>query len=168
MYRIKIILTAIAVILLTGSLEAQPDFGSATVKNLHGAMVPFSSLAVKDSVILICFWACSSEASIDELNAINANYERWKLDLHFKMMAICVDEGKSANRVRPTVNMNGWTFEVYTDINGDLQKMLNSNNLPQSMILKNGRVFYRQTGYQPGTENYLYEKIRSISKGLEP
>jgi hypothetical protein len=67
--------------------------------------------------------------------------------------------------VRPTVNMNGWTFDVYTDLNGDLQKALNSNNLPQSVIIKKDKVLYLQSGYQRGSEIYLFEKLREFSAG---
>jgi cytochrome c biogenesis protein CcmG/thiol:disulfide interchange protein DsbE len=148
---------------LAHTLSAQPDLPSSLLKTLRGATVSFASLTKTDSMILVCFWACTSDASIDELNAINANYEKWKSDLHFKLMAVSVDEGKNANRVRPTVNLNGWTFDVYTDINGDLQKALNSNNLPQSMIIKKGKVLYLQSGYQRGSENYLLQKLREFS-----
>jgi cytochrome c biogenesis protein CcmG/thiol:disulfide interchange protein DsbE len=146
-------------------LSAQNDLSSSMLKTLKGATASFASLTKTDSMILVCFWASTSDASIDELNAINANYEKWKSDLHFKLMAVSVDEGKNANRVRPTVNMNGWTFDVYTDINGDLQKALNSNNLPQSVIIKKDKVLYLQSGYQRGSEIYLFEKLREFSAG---
>jgi hypothetical protein len=74
-------------------------------------------------------------------------------------MAVSIDEGKIANRVRPTAIQNGWTFNVFIDINGDLRKALNSSNLPQSFIIKNGKVVYQQSGYDAGTENYLFQKI---------
>jgi hypothetical protein len=157
---------AIFPLLFAGMVDAQSDLSTAMLKPLRGNLVTFSSVTQKDSVVLVCFWASTSDISVDELNAINANYEKWKSSIHFKMLAVSVDEGKSVSRVRPTVNMNGWVFDVYTDINGDLQKALNSNNLPQSMIIKNGKVLYRQSGFQKGTENYLFQKIIAISEGV--
>jgi hypothetical protein len=97
------------------------------------------------------------------LNAINTKYDSWKQDVKFKMMAVSVDEGKLINRVRPTAIMNGWTFEVYDDLNGDLRKALNSNNFPQSFVIKSGRVVYQQSGYEAGTENYLFQKLAAAS-----
>jgi hypothetical protein len=167
MLRIKKAGLSMLLIFLVAVLAAQSDGSTVMLKTLRGSTLSFSALTQKDSLILICFFACTSDVSINELNAINNNYEKWKSEIHFKMMAVSVDQGKSASRVRPTVNMNGWTFEVYTDINGDLQKTLNSNNLPQSMIIKNGRVIYQQSGYQPGTENYLFQRIKAISEGKE-
>lgn len=130
---------------------------------MRGAVAPLSSFAQKDSLILICFWSINSDESINELNAINSQYDNWKEAIKFKLMAVSIDEGKIATRVRPTVIGNGWTFNVFIDINGDLRKALNSSNLPQSFVIKNGKVVYQQSGYDAGTENYLFQKIVQFS-----
>jgi len=78
-------------------------------------------------------------------------------------MAVSIDDGKVANRVRPTALGNGWTFSIFIDINGDLRKALGSSNLPQSFVVKNGKVVYQQSGYESGTENYLFQKIIQFS-----
>jgi hypothetical protein len=145
--------------------KSQPAWSSAMLKPMRGAVAPFSSFTQKDSVILICFWSVNSDETINELNAINARYENWKETLKFKFMAVSIDEGKVANRVRPNVIGNGWTFEAYVDINGDLRKALNSNNLPQAFVIKNGKVVYQQSGYESGTENYLFQKVSQFVNG---
>ena len=61
--------------------------------------------------------------------------------------------------------MNGWMFEVYSDPEGELRKALNSKNLPQAMIIKGDKVIYQQSGFEPGTEKYLFQKIQAISEG---
>lgn len=139
--------------------QAQSAVSSAMLKPMRGAVASFSSFTQKDSVVLICFWSVNSDETINELNAINAHFDGWKENAKFKFMAVSIDEGKIANRVRPTVNGNSWTFDAYVDINGDLRKALNSNNLPQSFILKNGKIVYQQSGYEAGTENYLFQKV---------
>ena len=146
-------------------LRAQNAAGDAQIKNLHGKMVSFSSVTQKDSLVLVCFWSAASEASVAELNAINTKYESWKESGLFRFMAVSVDEGKAANKIRPMVNENGWLFDVYADINGDLRKALKSNNLPQSMIIRRGKVIYEQSGYETGSENYLFQKIQTIAAG---
>jgi cytochrome c biogenesis protein CcmG/thiol:disulfide interchange protein DsbE len=145
--------------------RAQSSLASAQLKTLRGTIVSFSSATQKDSLVLVCFWATTSDVSITELNAINSKYEKWKGSLSFKLMAVAVDEGKDANRVRGMVNMNEWKFDVYTDIKGDLRSALNSNNLPQAMIIKNNKVIYQQSGYEAGTEDYLFQKMRTIAQG---
>jgi hypothetical protein len=60
--------------------------------------------------------------------------------------------------------MNGWTFEVYSDLYGDLRKSLNSNNFPQSMIVYKHEVIYQQSGWTEGSENYLIQRLLSIKR----
>ncbi len=155
---------AVPVLLVFSGLRlvAQPTLASVELRTLRGATEKFAALTAKDSIVLVCFWSTGSERSIDELNAINAQYEKWKQTAVFKMMAICEDEGRDVGRVRPLVNVNGWVFDVYIDMNGDLRRALQSANLPQSMILVNGQTVYEQSGFEQGSENYLINAIRNI------
>ena len=146
------------------SATAQESLQDAKIKSLQGKIAPFSVFAKKDSLFLICFWSLSSEESITELNSINANLEHWQSLLPFRFMAVSVDEGKLANRLRPVYNQNSWTFEAYSDLYGDLRKVLHSNNLPQSMIVYKNEIIYEQSGWTNGTENYLIQKLLSMKR----
>ncbi len=155
-------LLVVILVLLGHNVNAQQSFDSVMLRSLKANTVSFSSLVKNDTVILICFWNSQSEAGINELNAIQKNYSRWQSLASFKLLAISTDEGKDMSKVRPITNMNGWLFEVYIDFNGDLRKALKVTNIPESLILKGREIIYRQSGYQPGTENYLLDKIRTI------
>jgi hypothetical protein len=149
-------------VLFSISASAQESFQDAKIKSLQGKIAPFSAFAKKDSLFLICFWSMSSDESITELNSINTNLEHWQSLLPFRFMAVSVDEGKLANRLRPVYNQNSWTFEAYSDLYGDLRKALHSNNLPQSMIVYKNEIVYQQSGWTNGTENYLIQKLLSM------
>jgi hypothetical protein len=112
--------------------------------------------------ILVCFWSLNSEESISELNYINANLQNWQSAKPFRFMAVSIDEGKTANRMRPVYNMNGWTFDTYVDLYGDLRRSLHSNNLPQSYILYKNVKIYEQSGWTEGSENYLFHRLTAI------
>jgi hypothetical protein len=144
--------------------SAQESLQDAKIKSLQGKIAPFSVFAKKDSLFLICFWSLSSDESITELNSINANLEHWQSLLPFRFMAVSVDEGKLANRLRPVYNQNSWTFEAYSDLYEDLRKALHSNNLPQSMIVYKNEIIYEQSGWTSGTENYLIQKLLSMKR----
>jgi hypothetical protein len=148
-------------------LRAQNEVSSATLKNMRGKIVSFGSVTQKDSLVLVCFWATNSELSINQLNAINAVYGKWKEAGGFRLMVVSVDEGKAANKIKPMVYANEWTFDVYLDINGELRNALKSNNLPQSMIIQRNKVIYEQSGYEPGSENYLFHKMQTIAAGKQ-
>jgi hypothetical protein len=149
-------------VLFSLSASAQELLQEAKLKSLQGKIAPFSVFAKKDSLFLICFWSMSSDESITELNSINASLEHWQSLLAFRFMAVSVDEGKLANRLRPVYNQNSWTFEAYSDLYGDLRKALHSNNLPQSMIVYKNEIVYEQSGWTAGTENYLIQKLLSM------
>lgn len=151
-----------SLVLFSLGASAQGSIQDAKIKSLQGKIEPFSVFAKKDSLFLICFWSVSSDESITELNSINANLEHWQSLLPFRFMAVSVDEGKLANRLRPVYNQNSWTFEAYSDLYGDLRKALHSNNLPQSMIVYKNEIIYEQSGWTGGTENYLFQKLLSM------
>jgi hypothetical protein len=151
-----------SLILLSLYANAQDSLLQARLKSLQGKIASFSTFAKKDSLFLICFWATTSDESITELNSINANLEKWQNIRPFRFMAVSIDEGKTANKIRSTYNMNEWTFEVYSDLYGDLRRALHSNNLPQSMIVYRNDIIYEQSGWTPGTENYLIQRLLSM------
>ena len=153
-----------SLVLCSLSASAQESLQEAKIKSLQGKIAPFSVFAKKDSLFLICFWSLSSEESITELNSINANLEHWQTLVPFRFMAVSIDEGKQANRLRPVYNQNSWTFDAYLDLYGDLRKVLHSNNLPQSMIVYKNEIVYEQSGWTSGTENYLIQKLLSIKR----
>src|SRR5882724_6640079 len=82
-------------IFLCFEMKAQSSLEAAQLKTLRGAIIPFATAVQKDSLILVCFWATTSDISITELNAINAKYEKWKAAVAFRLLAVAVDEGKA-------------------------------------------------------------------------
>lgn len=156
-------LTFLTVLAVAGHAQTPLSLDSVQLKNLRGKIVTWSSVVPKNSVILVCFWSVNSDASVSEITAINAQYAKWNQLASFRLMAICVDEGNQSNRMRTTANMNGWTFDVYDDVNDDVRRILNAVNTPQSMVLKDGQVVYQQSGYQPGSEQYLFNKVLALS-----
>ena len=163
--KIKEPVIGLCLVLLFSYAKSQSSLPSAQIKTLRGALVSFATATQKDSMILVCFWSTTSEQSINELNAINAKFDKWKTSLSFKMMAVAVDEGQAASRIRSTVNMNEWKFDVYADINGELRAALGSNSLPQAIVIQKNKVIYQQSGYEPGTEDYLYKRMHDLAAG---
>ena len=138
---------------------------SIQLRNLKGKMVSYATVKGQQTLVLVCFWSINSESSIQELNAINAQYGKWTQPAPFLLLAICVDEGNLLSRMRNTAMQNIWTFGVYADINGDLQKAFHFTNPPQSLILDKGQVVYQQSGFEPGTEDYLFNRLRTLAAG---
>ena len=151
-----------SMIILSLAARGQDSLQQARLKSLHNKIETFSEIEKKDSLFLVCFWSVASEESINELNSINENLEKWQSMRPFRFLAISIDDAKMANRMRPIYNSNGWTFESYADLYGDLRKSLHSNNLPQSYIIYKNVIIYEQSGWTMGSENYLIQRLGSV------
>lgn len=147
-----------------GPAPAPVPLDSISLKMVKGPLTSYGELTRKCPLILVCFWSINSDPSLNEVNAINKQYDKWKQLASFKLLAVCVDQGSLLSRMRSTVNMNEWRgFDICADINGDLQQTLHCTNLPQSVILKNGQIVYQQSGFEAGTEDYLFSKLQTLA-----
>ncbi|HEY4205587.1 MAG TPA: hypothetical protein VGM31_02200 [Puia sp.] len=143
--------------------QSSPD--SIQLKTVKGKMVSYASVAGHSPLLLVCFWSVNSESSIDELNALNTQYAKYKKPAPFALLGICIDEGNLVNRMRPTALANEWVFDVYADIDGGLQKLLHFTQPPQAFIVEKGQVIYEQSGFSSGSESYLLSKMQALAAG---
>jgi len=153
---------------LWAGVHAQAPLDSVQLKNVKGKMVSYSSLTSRSPLVMVCFWSVNSESSISELTAINQRYAKLKQPPPFTLLAICVDEGNLVNHMRNTALQNDWTFDVYADVDAGLQHALHFTNAPQSLIINKGEIVYQQSGFEPGSENYLFSKIQSLATPPRP
>lgn len=162
----KILVLASLSLLCCGTgVSAQSSPDSILLKNVKGKMVSYSSVVGQSPLLLICFWSVNSDASINELNALNTQYAKYKKPLPFMLLGICIDEGNLVNRMRPTALQNSWVFDVYADIDGGLQRQLHFTQPPQAFIVEKGEVVYEQSGFSSGSESYLLSKLQSLAAG---
>jgi hypothetical protein len=153
------------VLAFTAGARAQGTLDSVQLKNVKGKMVSYASVRDGASLVLVCFWSINSEASIRELTAISQQYARLKRPLPFTLLALCVDQGNLLSHMRNTALQNDWAFDVYADVNGDLQQAFHYTNPPLSLIVDRGQVVYQQSGFEPGSERYLFSRIQSLAAG---
>ncbi|MDO6433368.1 redoxin domain-containing protein [Flavitalea sp. BT771] len=146
-------------------VRAQDALDSVQLRNVKGKTVSYASVKGGMSLVLVCFWSVNSEVSIREVTAISQQWARMKHPVHFTVLALCVDQGNLLSHMRNTAFQNDWAFEVYGDVNGDLQRAFHYTNPPLSLIVDKGEVVYQQSGFEPGTEQYLFSRIQSLAAG---
>jgi cytochrome c biogenesis protein CcmG/thiol:disulfide interchange protein DsbE len=113
--------------------------------------------------MVISFWATWCAPCKKELNAIHEVYEDWQDETGVKVIAVSIDDARSATRVKPYVDAQGWEFEVLMDTNGDFKRSLNVNNVPQTFLVDgNGDIVWTHSGYSPGDEYELLEEIEKL------
>ena len=160
----KKIISIFTLIVSMGALVAQEaDFPEATIRDLKGHKVNIKAESDEGKTVVLAFWATWCGPCMLELNAINDKIDDWRSEAEFQFYAVSLDDSKTVGRVQPMVNGKGWDFDILLDTNNDLKRLLNFSTPPFTVIVKNGKIMYKHLGYQPGSEDELFEKIKQSS-----
>ena len=169
----KKLTASLMAILVSISVFAQEPAGGRTIpsveiKTLTGEVFNTSEINNEGKPIVLSFWALWCKPCLKELTAIADVYEDWQDETGVKLVAVSIDDARSMPNVLPTVNGNGWDYEVYCDPNGDFKRAMGVNMIPHLFILNgNKEVVYQHTSYAEGGENELFEVIRKVAAGEE-
>ena len=147
------------VLLLTFTLSSQ-KIPTTELKTLDGKTTNLQIIATNNDLIIVSLWATWCAPCKNELDAINDEYDDWVEETGVKLFAISVDDSRTVKRVKPMVNGKGWAFEILLDTNSDLKKALGAPTVPVTFIIKNGKIIFRHTGYNPGSEEDLFEELK--------
>jgi cytochrome c biogenesis protein CcmG, thiol:disulfide interchange protein DsbE len=116
--------------------------------------------------LVLMFWLTTCGPCKMELRTINENYEAWKKQTDFRMLAISTDWEDNWPRVVERVAAEQWKFETYRDFNMEFQRILPGglNGLPQVFVFdKTGRIVYHHRRFMPGDEVELLAKIKEAN-----
>lgn len=157
-------------ILLFGALahnaQAQRDLPAIELQNLDMKVVNSIDFKNDGKPIVISFWATWCKPCIQELIAIQDQYDDIVEETGFKLIAISIDDARNAAKVRPFVEGRDWQYEVYLDVNQDFKRALNVNNVPHTFLLNGDRkIVWDHNSYAPGDEERLFELVRKLAAG---
>ena len=138
---------------------SQKSIPNIFLSNFEGEKTKIYDAIEDDKITVISLWATWCVPCIKELDAINEVYDEWKEELEFNLIAVNVDDSRSVKRARALVNGKAWPYQIYLDTNQDFKRALGTSFIPQTLIVKDRKILYQHTGYQPGDEDYLFEKI---------
>ncbi len=154
-------------LVMAGSLMAQgakmPE--NITLKALDGQSVQSAVIQNDGRPVIISFWATWCKPCNRELDAIKEVYEEWQDETGVKLVAVSIDDARSAARVKPWVDGKDWPYEVYLDQNKDFARAMNVVNVPHTFIINGeGEIVWQHTSYQDGGEEEMIEKVRELLK----
>jgi cytochrome c biogenesis protein CcmG/thiol:disulfide interchange protein DsbE len=170
----KKILLFVCGIALAGSMQAQESeethvidvkkLPSVALKDMDGKSVNTASLGFEGPVV-ISFWATWCSPCKRELNTIHDLYEDWQSETGVNLVAVSIDDTKTAAQVPTYVNGKMWDYLVLMDPNGDFKRAMGVNNVPHTFLIdSDGNIVYSHNNYAPGDEEKLYEEIKKIAK----
>jgi peroxiredoxin len=134
------------------------------LKDMNGKAKNMEDYSKSGKITIISFWATWCSPCKKELNNINEVYEDWKTKYDVQLVAVCTDNARNIQKVKPYVDGQGWEYEIIMDVNQDFQRALNIVQIPHTFLLdQNGKVVYQHRGYVEGDEFALEEKIKSLT-----
>ena len=162
----KFIIALLALAMGTGLMAQNAKMPqNITLKTVDGQAVQSSAIQNDGKPVIISFWATWCKPCNRELNTIKEIYEEWQEETGVKLVAVSIDDARSASRVKPHVDGNDWPYEVNLDQNSDLKRAMGVVNVPHTFILNGeGEIVWQHTGYQDGGEEELIEKVRELLK----
>jgi thiol-disulfide isomerase/thioredoxin len=166
----KLLLSFAAMITFMAVSNAQNNSGSSLpavdVKTIDGKTINTGKFVNDGKPIIISFWATWCKPCKKELDAIAEVYADWQKETGVKLIAISIDDARSASKVGPDVKSKAWEYEVYLDSNSDFKRAMNVNNVPHTFIIDgNGKIVWQHNSYAEGDEDHLLEALRKIAKG---
>ena len=142
---------------------ASAQLPSVELKNLEGNVVNVSQLSNDGKPFVISFFADWCHPCKRELRAIHEVYADWQDETGMKLIAVSEDEAHNINKVKPTVESEGWEYDVLLDPNGDFMRAMGVQAIPHIFVLDGkGNIVYSHSGYTEGSEQAVIDKIREI------
>lgn len=162
----KTLLTlAVAFLALTASLAQTKSLPSANVKTLEGQSINVQELGKSGKITVISFWATWCSPCKKELDAIKDYYDEWKEKYGVELIAVSVDDARTAAKIPAMVKEKGWEYRILLDSNKEFQQTANVASVPYTILLNaSGQIVFEHTGYTPGDELELEEKIKEMKK----
>ena len=157
----KLLFLMLAVMVGVGaSAQSLPD---VKIENQEGKVISTKSLA-DGTPMIISFWSTTCKPCIQELNAINDNLADWLEEVYMKVVAISVDDARTVSRARAMTKGQGWDdYVCLYDKNQDFKRAMNVSLTPHTFIVDGkGNIVYSHSGYTPGSEQELFEKIKAL------
>lgn len=159
----KILLSCLLILILDNISFAQSDLPPVKIRNLAGQELSFRDVvSLSDTAVIVSLWATWCVPCIEELETISEQFDQRMKESTFRFLAISIDDSRTVNRVKPFVKGKGWPFEIFLDVNSELKRALNINDVPHILIIKNGKIVYQHNGYVSGNEEELFQKLKSI------
>lgn len=162
-------IAALALFAFTPSVSDETEPGkklpAVNIKDMAGNPINTAEVSNDGNPIVISFWATWCKPCKLELNTIAEEYTTWQEETGVKLVAVSVDDQKTANTVEPVVNAAGWEYDIWMDTNGEFKRALGVNFVPHTFLLDGeGNIVYSHNNFVPGDEEVLYEHVKEVSK----
>lgn len=156
-------LTFLFFLMSLSSVFSQDEVPSVSLTSLNGETIDLREVVKSDGPVIVSLWATWCVPCLKELDAISEVYEDWQEETNVKLIAISIDDSRTVKRVKPLIDGKGWEYDILLDSNLEVKRALGAATVPLTIVVKDGKIVYRHSGYSPGAENELYSYIQKHS-----
>ena len=140
-----------------GSRKA-PSF---KLRDLENSQVLLDEV-LKRGPALIVFWATCCSNTHPLMVHLDSLQQRYS-ETGFSVLAIAVDDNKSASRVRPWVLARRLTYPVLPDPTGEVMRRYHVKTIPHCFLVdQQGFIVSDHAGFLPGDEQAHEREIRGL------
>jgi thiol-disulfide isomerase/thioredoxin len=150
-------------VILFLSAYSQSSLPNVTLKTLDGRAVNMQSYSSSKKITVISFWATWCGPCKKELIKLNSLLPDWGNKYNMQLVAVSIDDSKTAPKVKPYVAGQNWKCDVLLDQNSDLKRAFGIANVPFTLVIKDGKVVWRHDGYVDGAEKELEEELKTLT-----
>ncbi|MCK5220752.1 MAG: TlpA family protein disulfide reductase [Candidatus Aminicenantes bacterium] len=152
----------IVIIFLISSVfpSSLPDF---SLKRIDGTQFSVSDV-LGEKIIVIDFWATWCKPCKKLLKKLDELGREFNNEII--ILAISTDESSSYARIESFIKSRGYHFNVLLDPDSSVSGIFNpAGTIPYTMIVDlNKKIVFTHTGYVPGFEKKIREKIIELTK----
>ena len=135
-----------------------------SLNDVNGKKINVADYGKSGKVTVLSFWATWCIPCKKELTNISELYEEWQKKYNVQVVAVSIDDSRSAGKVKPYIESQRWTYEVLLDMNQDLKRALNIQSVPFTVVVDaSGKVVSTHSGYVEGDEFVLEEELQKLT-----
>lgn len=151
----------ILILSITFAFANKSELPNVKLKDLDKKKVNMTSLP-KDGPIVINFWTMACEPCKKEMKYLNEFHKKYKKN-GFQIFSINMDTPRSMSKVKSYIKTTGFDFTVLSDPRSDSFRKLGGKAMPLLLLVnKDGSIYKRHTGYNPGDEIALEKEIKEL------
>jgi cytochrome c biogenesis protein CcmG, thiol:disulfide interchange protein DsbE len=150
---------------ITLAAQSGKSLPQVEVRTFDGQKGDISEFIADDKMTIVSFWATWCKPCIQELDAIAYLYEDWQAEFDVELVAISIDDSRSANKAKGLSASKQWPYQLLSDPNNDCLRAFGFQAPPQTYLVDTeGNILYSHSGYTAGAEYELEDKLKALSE----